>query len=86
MDIPDNKLLVYAEAQIRRRITVVGSTEYNSARFSTSYGIEADAFLVANLKASVRLQRYVSLEGGVNNILDRSYALAECFPEPGAGP
>ncbi|MBD2704976.1 TonB-dependent receptor [Spirosoma sp. BT702] len=29
------------------------------------------------------MQRYVSLEGGVNNIFDRKYALAEGFPEPG---
>lgn len=83
IDVPDHKLFVYAQAQLLRRAALVGSVEYNSARYSTSYGTQAGGFLVAYAKASVRLQRYVSVEGGINNIFDRNYALAEGFPEPG---
>ncbi len=88
IDVPDHKLFAYAQALLLRRAvvgqtTVVGSVEYNSARYSTSYGTRTGGFMVAYLKASVRLQRYLSLEGGVNNLFDRNYALAEGFPEAG---
>lgn len=83
VDVPDNKVFIYAQAQLLRRIALVGNIEYDSDRYSTSYGTQAAGFMVANAKASVRLQRYVSLEGGINNIFDRNYALAEGFPEPG---
>ncbi|GAB2546907.1 TonB-dependent receptor plug domain-containing protein [Spirosoma aerophilum] len=83
VDVPDHKLFVYAQAQLLRRVVLIGNIEYDSDRYSTSYGTQAASFVVANAKASVRLQRYISLEGGVNNLLDRNYALAEGFPEPG---
>lgn len=83
VDVPDHKLLVYAQAQLLRRISLIGHVEYDSDRYSTSYGTQAASFVVVNTKASVRLQRYVSLEGGVNNLFDRNYALGEGFPEPG---
>lgn len=83
VDVPDHKVLLFAQAQLLRRATLVGNLEYNSTRYSTSYGTQAGGFLVAYAKASVRVWRYVSLEGGVNNLFDRNYALAEGFPEPG---
>ncbi|GAB3806736.1 TonB-dependent receptor [Spirosoma humi] len=83
VDVPDHKLFVYAQAQLLRRVVLIGNVEYDSDRFSTSYGTQAASFMVANAKASVRLHRYVSLEGGINNLFDRNYALAEGFPEPG---
>lgn len=83
VDVPDHKLFVYAQAQLLRRMSLIGNVEYDSDRYSTSYGTQAASFVVANAKASVRLHRYISLEGGVNNIFDRNYALAEGFPEPG---
>lgn len=83
IDVPDHKILVFAQAQLLRRATLVANVEYNSSRYSTSYGTQAGGFMVAYAKASVRVWRYVSLEGGVNNLFDRNYALAEGFPEPG---
>ena len=83
VDVPDNKVFVYAQAQFLRRAALVANVEYDSERYSTSYGTQAAGFMVANAKGTVKLQRYVSLEGGVNNIFDRNYALAEGFPEPG---
>ena len=83
IDVPDHKVLLYAQARVLRKVGLIGSAEYDSDRYSTSYGTQAGGFLVVNAKGSVRLQRYVSLEGGVNNLFDRNYALAEGFPEPG---
>lgn len=83
VDVPDNKLFVYAQAYMLRRISLIGNVEYDSDRYSTSYGTQAAGFMVANAKASARLYRYISLEGGINNLFDRNYALAEGFPEPG---
>jgi iron complex outermembrane receptor protein len=36
-----------------------------------------------NFKASVQVHRLVTLEGGVNNALNKNYALVEGFPEEG---
>ncbi|GAB3930904.1 TonB-dependent receptor plug domain-containing protein [Larkinella terrae] len=83
IDVPDNKVLVFAQAQLLRRATLLANVEYNSDRYSTSYGTKAKSFVVAYAKASVRIVRFVSLEGGINNIFDQNYALAEGFPEPG---
>ena len=59
------------------------NSEYNSKRYSTSYGTIAGEYLLLNTRASVKLWRYFSLEGGVNNILDKNYATTEGYPEPG---
>jgi iron complex outermembrane receptor protein len=38
---------------------------------------------VTNLKLSFRVRKGLTLNAGVNNILDRNYALTEGFPEAG---
>ncbi|CCH55743.1 iron complex outermembrane recepter protein [Fibrisoma limi BUZ 3] len=83
IDVPNHKLLLYAVVQPIRRVSLVGSLDYNSARYSTSYGIRAAAYTLVNARASVQLIRYVAIEGGVNNLFDRNYALVEGFPEAG---
>jgi iron complex outermembrane receptor protein len=83
IDVPNHKLFAFAQTRLFRRAALVGSAEYNSARYSTSYGVRAGEFVLVHLKGTVRLVRYLSLEGGVNNLFDRTYALAEGFPEPG---
>jgi iron complex outermembrane receptor protein len=64
-------------------VALIGSVEYNSIRYSTSYGTQTGGFMLANVKGSVQVYKFLSLEGGVNNLFDRNYALAEGFPEPG---
>ncbi len=83
IDVPDHKVFIYAQAQILKRISWVISYEQNSARYSTSYGVRAGAFGVANTKAMVNVVKYVKIEGGVNNLFDANYTLAEGFPQPG---
>jgi iron complex outermembrane receptor protein len=83
IDVPNHKIFTYAQARIARRVALIGSVEYNSSRYSTSYGVQTGGFMLANVKGSVQVYKFVSLEGGVNNLFDRNYALAEGFPEPG---
>jgi Outer membrane cobalamin receptor protein len=57
--------------------------EYNSSRYSTSYGTKASEFAVANFSAQVKGYRWISIEAGVNNAFDKNYAISEGFPEAG---
>jgi iron complex outermembrane receptor protein len=83
IDVPNHKVFTYVQAELLRRVALIGSMEYNSSRYSTSYGTQAGGFAVANIKASIVLYKFIRMEGGVNNVFDRNYALAEGFPEPG---
>lgn len=82
-NVPDHKVFGYLDWTFLERAGLVISTEYNSKRFSTSYGTSVDGYTLVNSKASVRIVEYLQVEGGVNNIFDRNYSLVEGFPEPG---
>ncbi|MBD0258587.1 MAG: TonB-dependent receptor, partial [Cytophagales bacterium] len=82
-DVPAHKVFWSAQYDYRQRASLWASFEYNAPRYSTSYGTRASDYGLAHLKASVKLYRFVSLEGGVNNALDKHYALVEGFPEEG---
>lgn len=82
-NVPRHKLFAYTQARLWRRLDLTGSMDYNSARYSTSYGTKAAGFTLFNLKGSVPLYRFISVEGGVNNLFDRNYAIIEGFPEAG---
>ena len=83
INVPAHKVFAYAQARLLRRAALTASFDYNSARYSTSYGIRTGGFALVHLKGSVQVYRFVSLEGGVNNLFDRNYALVEGFPEAG---
>ncbi|MCA0231216.1 MAG: TonB-dependent receptor [Bacteroidetes bacterium] len=83
IDVPPHKVLLFAQTTLLKRISWLASVETNSKRYSTSYGTEAGSFVVANTKVSAKVWRFIQVEGGINNIFDRNYALAEGFPEPG---
>lgn len=82
-DVPRDKLFGYAQYDLTNIFTVHLNGEYDSRRFSTSYGAAAGAFAVFNASASVHVWKYFSIEGGVNNIFDRNYSLVEGYPEAG---
>lgn len=83
IDVPENKVIAYLQGRFWKRFTAMANFEYNSERYSTSYGTKAGAFSLVNVKASADIVRFIRVEGGVSNIFDRNYALAEGFPEPG---
>jgi len=65
-------------------MNVIGSAEYNSKRYSTDDGKRiAAGFSMVNAKLSYTLQKDVTLEAGVNNLLDRNYAYTEGYYEEG---
>jgi iron complex outermembrane recepter protein len=82
-DVPKNKLFGFLQYQLRNRFTVQANTEYNSKRYSTTYGVSAGSFMLLNASATVNIWRYFSIEAGVNNIADKNYTLVEGYPETG---
>jgi len=83
-DIPKHKLAAYAKYTPLKSLSLTADVEYNSQRYSSSDGIEvARAFAVANFKAAYEFLKGLTIEGGVSNIFDRDYSLAEGYPEAG---
>ncbi|WP_209329723.1 TonB-dependent receptor plug domain-containing protein [Lunatimonas salinarum] len=82
-DVPTNKILLFGDITFQRKWNLLTNMEYNSRRYSTSYGATADAFALVNTRMAYQLSGAISIEGGVNNLLDSHYALVEGFPEPG---
>ncbi|MFD2943641.1 hypothetical protein [Flavobacterium notoginsengisoli] len=73
-------ILEYMPIKTLRLIT---NAEFNSSRFSTSYGTKVSDYTLLNLYASGKIMKNFSLDAGINNILDRNYSLVEGFPEEG---
>ncbi len=82
-DVPDHKIAGWAEYHLRPQVWFTFWGEYNSQRYSTTYGTVSSPFAVLHAKGHVRLWKFISLEAGVMNLLDRNYAFVEGFPEPG---
>lgn len=82
-DVPKNKLFAYIDYFPLKNLEFVLSTEYNSERFSTSYGNIAPEFVIFNTQISYNFPKYFKLETGVNNILDKNYYLSEGYPAAG---
>lgn len=83
IDVPRNKLFGFLQYQLKERFSFQVNTEYNSERYSTTYGTVAPSFLLLNTNASVRIWRWFSMEAGINNIGDKNYSLVEGYPESG---
>lgn len=82
-DVPKNKVFASVSYQPVKRVSVIASEEYNSRRYSTSYGTIAGSFYLTNARVQIELIKGFSVDGGVNNIFDRNYQLVEGFPEAG---
>lgn len=83
LDTPQHKVFGYADIKPVEWLSLIPSLEFDDDRYSTSAGFEADSFFTANFKVAIRLPRGFTLNGGVNNIFDENYELAEGFAEPG---
>jgi len=82
-DVPQNKVFASVQYTPISKLYIMASEEYNSKRYSTSYGTISGAFYLANVKAHLTLAKGFAVEGGVNNLFDRNYTLVEGFPEAG---
>jgi len=82
-DVPKNKIFAALSYQLMAKLNLLVSEEYNSRRYSTSYGAVARSFYLSNVKAHYTLPKGFAVEGGVNNLFDRNYQLVEGYPEAG---
>ena len=83
IDVPAHKFFGYLVYSLKSTVTLQGSTEYNSKRFSTTYGAHTGGYALLNASASVHVWKWFGVEAGINNIANRNYSLAEGYPEPG---
>jgi len=81
--VPDSKIFCYMKYLPIKQISLLASVEYNSSRYSASYGVQTEAFTLLNAVISGKIWKYLSLEAGVNNILGKDYSLVEGYPEEG---
>lgn len=82
-DVPQNKVFASLQYTPITHLYLLASEEYNSTRYSTSYGTRSGAFYLSNVKAHLNLVKGFSLDGGVNNLFDRNYTLVEGYPQEG---
>lgn len=83
-DTPKHKIYAYAKYKLFPNLSILSNIEYNSWRYSSSDGIEvAASYAVWNAKVMYEIYKGLTIEGGVNNLLDRNYAVAEGYPEAG---
>jgi iron complex outermembrane receptor protein len=82
-DVPKNKVFASLEYKPITMFYILASEEYDSQRYSTSYGAVSGAFYLTNVKAHVNFAKHFSAEGGVNNLFDKNYTLVEGYPEEG---
>jgi iron complex outermembrane receptor protein len=82
-DVPKDKIFASFQFKPISKLYILASEEYDSKRFSTSYGTVSGAFYLTNAKVHLSLAKGFSVEGGVNNLFDRNYTLVEGYPEEG---
>ncbi len=82
-DVPNHKFFAYIDYFPVKKIEFVFSSEYNSDRFSTSYGTISPEFVVFNTQISYIFAKYFKIQAGINNIFDKNYTLIEGYPEEG---
>jgi iron complex outermembrane receptor protein len=82
-DVPNTKVMGTIEYQPIKILKLIANSEFNSSRFSTSYGTRVPDYKLLNFYASGKIVEHFSLDAGINNIFDRNYSLVEGYPEEG---
>ncbi|WP_370909856.1 TonB-dependent receptor plug domain-containing protein [Chitinophaga sp. RCC_12] len=81
-DVPEHKAAGWLQYNISR-FNFLLNGEYNTSRYSTSYGTKAPAFFLLNASAAINVVNWLKVQGGVNNGFDKNYMLTEGYPEQG---
>ncbi len=82
-DVPNTKAMGTLEYEPIKVLRLIANAEFNSSRFSTSYGTRVPDYTLLNFYASGKILKNFSLDAGISNIFDRNYSLVEGFPEEG---
>ncbi|WP_229684366.1 TonB-dependent receptor plug domain-containing protein [Flavobacterium limi] len=82
-DVPNTKVIGTVEYSPLKILKLIANTEFNSSRYSTSYGAGVPDYTLLNAFASCKVLEYLSIDAGIKNIFDRNYSLVEGYPEEG---
>lgn len=81
-DVPRQKLLLEGTFHLAEQADAVVFTESNSARWASNT-VQLGGFTTLNVKGVWKGPKGTSIEGGVFNLSDHNYALADGFPSAG---
>ncbi len=81
-NVPNHKVWSNLKIIPFKNLEINLNAEYNSDRFSTSYGTVAGAFDLYNLHFSYNLKQF-TIFTGIQNLLDENFAYTEGYPAPG---
>ena len=81
-DVPKHKIFSDVKLIPAKNLETNFSAEYNSMRYSTSYGTTANSFVVFHLFAHYKIKN-LTFYSGIKNIFDKNYAFQEGYPAPG---
>ncbi|WP_163410079.1 TonB-dependent receptor plug domain-containing protein [Flavobacterium ajazii] len=82
-DVPNTKVIGTLEYSPIKRLRLISNSEFNSSRYSTSYGTDVPDYTILNFYASGKILKNFSLDAGINNLFDKNYSLVEGYPEEG---
>lgn len=82
-DVPNTKVMGTLEYSPIKMLRFIANSEFNSFRFSTSYGARVPDYTLLNFYGSGKISKNFSIDAGINNIFDRNYSLVEGYPEEG---
>ncbi|MBK1663406.1 TonB-dependent receptor [Rhodospirillum rubrum] len=82
-DAPRHKGVIYGAYALTDALSVRPSVTLASERYSDTAGTKVDGYIVSDLAVRYDVTEAISLEAGVNNILDTRYELSEGYPEEG---
>lgn len=84
IDVPKHKVMGYIKVGKDPMRYLMLDAAWHDERFSTSTGnYSAPAYSLFNLRGAYNPLEHLGLQLGINNLLDRHYAIAEGYPEPG---
>jgi iron complex outermembrane receptor protein len=84
-DVPAHKAFTYVKYMTPLKgLSVQGSADYNSSRTNSTDGVyDSGASSRVNMKLSYIIKEGLTVEAGINNLLDRYYMYTDGYPEPG---
>ncbi len=83
-DVPENSFRTAFSYKFKNQSYLNVNIESYSDRYSTSDGIKVDGYSLLNCKGKGFIYKNkLSIEAGINNILDKNYEVSEGYPMPG---
>jgi iron complex outermembrane recepter protein len=86
VETPRHRAVVTANWRMPKGVMMLANARYESGAYTVDNAnkiFPASRVFLADCGMSIAMSRYASLQGGVNNILDRYYYYQEGFPEAG---